>query len=96
MQRRASDDGRETDDRIHCAVAFGPFASRWRATVEPLWKRVMEPSNRRKGQAAIFAGMVACAASVVLSRFGLDFLSGVGLGISLGLFFFGFRAFFRQ
>jgi hypothetical protein len=55
----------------------------------------MDPSDRRKGRAAIFGGIAACAASVVLRRFGLDFLSGVGLGISLALFVFGFRAFFR-
>jgi hypothetical protein len=56
----------------------------------------MEPANRRKGQAAIFAGMAACTVSVVLRRFDLDFLSGVSLGISLALFFLGFRAFYRR
>ena len=56
----------------------------------------MPPLGRKKGQAAIFAGMVAIAASVILRRFGLDFLSGLALGISLGLFFLGFRAFYRK
>jgi hypothetical protein len=55
----------------------------------------MEPAKRRKGQAVIFAGMAACGVCVVLRRFGLDFLSGVSLGISLALFFLGFRAFYR-
>ncbi len=57
---------------------------------------VMAPADRRKGQAALFGGMVGCAASVLLRRFGLDFLSGVALGMSLGLFFLGFRAFYRR
>jgi hypothetical protein len=56
----------------------------------------MAPVERREGQAALFAGMVGCAASVVLRRFDLDFLSGVALGMSLGLFFLGFRAFYRR
>jgi ABC-type thiamin/hydroxymethylpyrimidine transport system permease subunit len=56
----------------------------------------MEPTTRRKGQAVIFAGMAACAASLILRRFGLDFLSGVSLGISLALFFLGFRASYRR
>jgi len=47
----------------------------------------------KKGQRAIVFGMVGCAASLILRRFDLDFLSGVALGISLGLFFLGFRAF---
>ena len=51
--------------------------------------------KRRKGQGPIFAGMVACAASLVLRRFELDFLAGVSLGISLALFFLGFRIFYR-
>jgi len=56
----------------------------------------MEPSGRKPGQAAIFLGMAACAASLVLRRFGLDFLSGVSLGISLAMFFLGFKAFYRR
>jgi len=51
--------------------------------------------KRKKGQGLIFAGMVACAASLILRRFQLDFLAGVSLGTSLGLFFLGFRAFYR-
>jgi hypothetical protein len=49
----------------------------------------------KKGQGPIVAGMVACAASLILGRFHLDFLAGVGLGISLASFFLGFRAFYR-
>lgn len=56
----------------------------------------MEPLARKKGQVPIFVGMVACAASVILRRFDLDFLSGVGLGVSLASFFLGFRAFYRK
>lgn len=57
---------------------------------------MMEESARKPGQAAIFFGMAACAASLVLRRFGLDFLSGVSLGISLAMFFLGFKAFYRR
>jgi len=64
--------------------------------VGPLRESVMEPGARRKGEAAIFAGMAAGAASLVLRRFGLDFLSGVSLGISLAMFFLGFRALYRR
>ena len=56
----------------------------------------MDPAVRRKGQALLFFGIVACAASVGLRRFDLDFLSGVCLGVSLSLFFLGFRAFYRR
>ena len=56
----------------------------------------MAPLERKKGQALLFFGMVCCAASVVIRRFDLDFLSGVLLGVSLGLFFLGFRAFYRK
>jgi hypothetical protein len=56
----------------------------------------MEPSARKPGQAAIFFGMAACAASLVLRRFGLDFLSGVSLGMALAMFFLGFKAFYRR
>jgi hypothetical protein len=52
--------------------------------------------ERKKGQALLFFGMLACAASVIIRRFDLDFLSGVALGVSLALFFFGFRAFYRK
>ena len=55
----------------------------------------MASQKRRKGQSLIFGGMVACAAMVILQRFGLDFFSGVCLGVALGLFFLGFRAFYR-
>lgn len=58
--------------------------------------RVMNPADRKKGQALLFFGMLACGASVVLRRFDLDFLSGVCLGVSLALFFLGFRAFYRR
>jgi multisubunit Na+/H+ antiporter MnhB subunit len=54
------------------------------------------PLGRRKGQAQLFGGMVACAAMVILKRLDLDFLAGVCLGVSLGLFFLGFRAFHRS
>ena len=50
----------------------------------------------KKGQTLLFFGMVCCVASILLRRFDLDFLSGVCLGISLGLFFLGFRAFYRR
>jgi hypothetical protein len=56
----------------------------------------MEALGRKKGQALLFFGMVACAASVIIRRFDLDFLSGLALGISLALFFLGFRAFYRK
>jgi hypothetical protein len=56
----------------------------------------MNPADRKKGQALLFFGMLACGASVVLRRFDLDFLSGVCLGVSLALFFLGFRAFYRR
>ena len=56
----------------------------------------MEPSDKRRGRPLLFGGMVACAASVMLRRFDLDFLSGVCLGVSLALFFLGFRAFYRR
>ena len=52
--------------------------------------------ERKKGQRLLFFGMVACAASLMIRRVDLDFLSGVALGISLALFFFGFRAFYRK
>ena len=50
----------------------------------------------RKGQSLIFGGMVACAAVVLLQHYHLDFLSGISLGVSLGLFFLGFREFYQQ
>jgi multisubunit Na+/H+ antiporter MnhB subunit len=50
----------------------------------------------KKGQAPIVFGMLCCAASLILRRFDLDFLSGVCLGVSLGLFFLGFRALYRK
>ena len=50
----------------------------------------------KKGQRLIFAGMLACAVSLILGRFHLDFLAGVSLGISLASFFLGFRAFYRR
>ena len=50
----------------------------------------------KKGQPLIFAGMAACAVSLILVRFHLDFLAGVSLGISLASFFLGFRAFYRR
>jgi len=50
----------------------------------------------KKGQSQIVVGMVACAASLILGRFHLDFLAGVGLGLSLASFFLGFRAFYRR
>ncbi len=53
-------------------------------------------TNRRKGQALLVLGMAAVAASTILRRYGLDFLSGVCLGISLASFFLGFRAFYRR
>lgn len=56
----------------------------------------MEPPARKKGQVPIFIGIGACAVSVVLGRFHLDFLSGVGLGVSLASFFLGFRTFYRR
>jgi hypothetical protein len=40
--------------------------------------------------------MAGVAASTILRRFDLDFLSGVCLGISLASFFLGFRAFYRR
>jgi hypothetical protein len=40
--------------------------------------------------------MAACAASLILGRFHLDFLAGVALGISLASFFLGFRALNRR
>jgi hypothetical protein len=57
---------------------------------------VTDPTVRKKGQALLFFGMVACAVSVLLRRSDLDFLAGVCLGVSLGLFFLGFRAFYRR
>lgn len=57
---------------------------------------MIDPMTRQKGQAFLFFGMVAGAASVGLRRFDLDFLAGVCLGISLALFFLGFRAFYRR
>jgi hypothetical protein len=54
------------------------------------------PTPRKKGQALIVLAMVFCAASVILRRSDLDFISGVFLGASLALFFFGFRAFYRR
>ena len=54
------------------------------------------PPGRRKGQAQLFGGMVACAAMVILARLNLDFLAGLCLGVALGLFFLGFRAFYRS
>jgi hypothetical protein len=57
---------------------------------------VMAPLERKRGQALLFFGMVACAASLIIRRFDLDFLSGVALGISLAFFFLGFRAFYRK
>lgn len=56
----------------------------------------MTLATPRKGQPQIFGGMLACAAAVILKRFGLDFLAGVCLGVSLALFFLGFRAFYRR
>jgi len=56
----------------------------------------MDPTTRKKGQALLFFGIVACGASVALRRFGLDFVAGVCLGVSLALFFLGFRAFYRR
>jgi hypothetical protein len=56
----------------------------------------MDPTTRKKGQALFFFGTVACAASVILKRFDLDFVSGVCLGVSLGLFFLGLMAFYRR
>jgi len=56
----------------------------------------MNPGPRKKGQALIVLGMAACAASVIVHRFDLDFISGVFLGASLALFFFGFRAFYGR
>jgi hypothetical protein len=56
----------------------------------------MDPASRRKGQTSIVVGLVTCAASLILRRFELDFLSGVSLGISLASFFLGFKAFFRS
>ena len=56
----------------------------------------MDSRGRKPGQALLFLGMLACAASVVLRRFDLDFLSGVCLGVSLSLFFLGFRSFYRR
>lgn len=56
----------------------------------------MDPTARKKGQSLLFFGMVACAASLGLRRFGLDFVSGVCLGVSLALFFLGFRTFYRR
>ena len=56
----------------------------------------MDSLTRKKRQLPIVTGMVACAAAVILRRFGLDFLSGVALGISLASFFLAFRAFYRS
>lgn len=56
----------------------------------------MDPTIRKKGQALLFFGMVACGASVTLKQFDLDFVSGVCLGVSLGLFFIGLRMFYRR
>ena len=67
-----------------------------RGAVRPLGRTVMAPRERKRGQALLFFGMVACAASLIIRRFDLDFLSGVALGISLALFFLGFRAFYRK
>jgi len=50
----------------------------------------------KKGRRPIVVGMVACAVSLILGRFHLDFLAGVSLGISLASFFLGFRAFYRR
>ena len=50
----------------------------------------------KQGQGPIVAGMIACAVSLILGRFHLDFLAGVSLGISLASFFLGFRAFYRR
>ena len=56
----------------------------------------MDPVTRKKGQLPIVIGMVAVAAALILRRFDLDFLSGVGLGISLASFCLGFRDFYRR
>ena len=64
--------------------------------VRPLTGGPVAPIERKKGQSAILIGMIAVAASVMLRRFDLDFLSGVLLGISLASFFLGFRAFYRR
>ena len=55
-----------------------------------------DPVSRKKGQTLVVLGIMACVASVFLRRFDLDFVSGLLLGISLGLFFLGFRAFYRR
>ena len=57
----------------------------------------VNPSTpRKKGQTLLFFGMLACAASVTLKRFDFDFVAGVCLGVSLGSFFLGLRAFYRR
>lgn len=54
----------------------------------------MTPQNRRKAQAQIVTGMLALAvASIALTKFHNDFLSGLGFGfgvpmISLGVYNF--------
>ena len=52
-----------------------------------------DPVTRRKWQAPIVVGMVACAAAVILELFELDFVLGVCLRVSLASFFLGFRGF---
>jgi hypothetical protein len=94
--RGVSHDPREPG-RLPSPDASGPRSVADARRLRALRKgTVMAPVERREGQAALFAGMVGCAASVVLRRFDLDFLSGVALGMSLGLFFLGFRAFYRR
>jgi hypothetical protein len=56
----------------------------------------MDPSDRKKAQPPIVLGMAAVAASAILRRYDLDFLSGVCLGMALASFFIGFRAFSRR
>ena len=50
----------------------------------------------KPGQPGIVIGMAGCAASLILRRFDLDFLSGVALGVALASFFLGFRALYRR
>jgi len=80
---------------VDSLIAFGSSLAAAAPPIGPLRDPVMDPTNRKKGQEYLVGGMVACAASVALRRFDLDFLSGVCLGISLSLFFLGFRAFHR-
>ena len=56
----------------------------------------MAPLAHKPGQPGIVIGMAGCAASLILRRFDVDFLSGVALGVALASFFLGFRALYRR